>query len=178
MHDATKHRSRLRRGVVGGGLLASVALAATIIPMAAASGSTARTTSPILQSGAVIHYGTVLGNSKHFSLYILTKKNTAVWCGSGECVANWPPLVVAKGTKITKGSGVKGTVGTTKRGSKEQVTYNGWPVYAFIGDSKAHQSNGEGITAFGGTWYLVKAAATTHNTTAVKSKTSSSGGGW
>lgn len=176
MHDVTKHRSHLRRSAAAGGLLASVALAATMVPMAVASGSTARTTSPILQSGAVTHYGIVLGNSKHFSLYILTKKNTAVWCGSATCVANWPPLVVAKGTKVTKGAGIKGTIGLTKRGTKEQVTYNGWPVYAFAGDSRAHQSNGEGIAAFGGTWYLVKAAATTHDTTAIRAKTSSTGG--
>jgi len=62
------------------------------------------------------------------------------------------------------------------------VTYNGWPLYTFVGDSAAHQSNGEGIVADGGTWYLVKSSATSHDSTPVRSKTSSSsgggGGGW
>jgi hypothetical protein len=32
------------------------------------------------------------------------------------------------------------------------VTYNRHPVYTFVKDTKQGQTNGEGLSAFGGTW--------------------------
>ena len=33
-----------------------------------------------------------------------------------------------------------------------QVTYNGHPLYYFVGDTKPGDTTGEGINAFGGGW--------------------------
>ena len=33
-----------------------------------------------------------------------------------------------------------------------QVTYNGHPLYYFVGDAKPGDTTGEGIIAFGGGW--------------------------
>jgi predicted lipoprotein with Yx(FWY)xxD motif len=108
------------------------------------------------------------------SLYVLsTESKTKLHCTSSSCVKSWPPLLVAKNAKITAGSGVKGKISHVTRGSKWQVTYNGWPVYTFVVDSGPGQSNGEKIVAFGGTWYLVHAAATTNSATPVKTVPSS-----
>lgn len=41
-----------------------------------------------------------------------------------------------------------------------QVTYNGWPLYLWAGDSRPGQANGEGVSNFGGPWYAVTAAGT------------------
>ena len=41
---------------------------------------------------------------------------------------------------------------------RTQVTYNHWPLYAFVGDSAAGQANGQGVTAFGGKWFAVTPA--------------------
>ena len=35
------------------------------------------------------------------------------------------------------------------------VTYNSWPLYTFSGDSGPGRVNGQGITNFGGTWYVL-----------------------
>ena len=36
-----------------------------------------------------------------------------------------------------------------------QVVYNGHPLYLFSGDQKPGDTNGQGVTAFGGAWYAV-----------------------
>ena len=70
---------------------------------------------------------------------------------------------------------MKGKISHVTRGTKWQVTYNGWPVYTFIGETGPAKSNGEKIVAFGGTWYLVTAAATTNSATPVKKVSGTSG---
>jgi hypothetical protein len=50
-------------------------------------------------------------------------------------------------------------LGVTKRiDSKRQVTYAGHPLYTFIADKKAGQTNGEGLTNFGAAWNVVTAS--------------------
>jgi Secreted repeat of unknown function len=43
----------------------------------------------------------------------------------------------------------------TRSGGTRQVTYNGHPVYVYIGDKKPGDVNGQGVTAFGAAWYVV-----------------------
>jgi hypothetical protein len=38
------------------------------------------------------------------------------------------------------------------------VTYNHHPLYTFVKDTKAGQTNGEGVNAFGATWNAVSPA--------------------
>jgi hypothetical protein len=38
------------------------------------------------------------------------------------------------------------------------VTYAGWPLYSFAGDPHAGDTNGEGLKANGGRWYLIRAS--------------------
>jgi hypothetical protein len=49
------------------------------------------------------------------------------------------------------------------------VTYNGHPLYLFSGDSSAGQTSGQGVSAFGGLWYVLSPAG--------NQITASSGGG-
>ncbi len=136
----------------------------------------ASTAKPTLGSRKVGKFGDVLTNSAGFSLYVLSTESTGkIHCKSTMCLGNWPPLLVAKNARITGSSGVKGKISHVTRGGKWQVTYNGWPVYTFVGDGKAGQSKGEKIVAFGGTWYLVHSAASTNSGTPVKSTTSGGG---
>jgi cell division septation protein DedD len=50
-------------------------------------------------------------------------------------------------------------LGTSKRSDgTTQVAYNGHPLYRFVKDLKAGESNGQGLTAFGGSWFTVTVA--------------------
>ena len=64
-------------------------------------------------------------------------------------------------------------LGTTPRSDgKPQVTYDGHPLYGYQGDSKAGDTNGQGINAFGAAWYVLSPSGT-----AITAASSSSGGG-
>ena len=100
--------------------------------------------------------GTALVDGDGRTLYALSVEHGGkLACTSATCVTNWPPLLVPAGGTATAGSGVDAAkLGTIDRsGGQKQVTYNGWPVYMFKGDSSAGQSNGQGIQSFGGTWH-------------------------
>ena len=52
------------------------------------------------------------------------------------------------------------------------MTYNGHPLYLYAGDKKAGDTNGQGSTAFGASWYALSPTGV-----AVTAQGSSSGGG-
>lgn len=85
-----------------------------------------------------------------FTLYVFDNDLAAPGTStcSGGCATNWPPLLVSDGAA----SGV-GNLGTIVRAdSSIQATYNGRPLYFYIGDSAIGDSNGDGA---GGVWHSV-----------------------
>jgi predicted lipoprotein with Yx(FWY)xxD motif len=70
------------------------------------------------------------------------------------CAQTWPPLIVDDASAVTGGDGVDATLlGTAEHpAAGTQVTYNGWPLYLFSGDSAPGDTNGQGQ---GGVWYAL-----------------------
>jgi predicted lipoprotein with Yx(FWY)xxD motif len=102
--------------------------------------------------------GRVIVDSKKHTLYMLTADGKNSSTCSGACASNWPPAKAPK--KLRLGTGLskdKLKVITRTDGSK-QLAYAGHPLYRFIGDSKPGDTNGEGINAFGGMWYVLSKA--------------------
>ena len=167
-----RHRRLCAAGVIAvatiGGVVAVPLSAGAQHAQTAGSGAT-------LQARSIGKYGDVLTNSAHYSLYVLSTESKGKLHCTAKCVPYWRPLLVAKNAKITAGPGVKGKISHVSRGTKWQVTYNGWPVYTFVVDKGPGQTKGEKVVAFGGTWYLVHAGATTSSGTPVK--TVPTGGG-
>jgi predicted lipoprotein with Yx(FWY)xxD motif len=152
--------------------VASLALAATAA-VAAAAGAHAAGAGAIVSTRST-SLGTVLvaGNGRTLYLYNADKKNKSN-C-SGGCAVTWPPLTT-KGSPKAKGSAKSSELGTISRsGGVKQVTYDGHPLYEYIGDSAAGQTTGEAVGGF----YAVSrsGAAITKSTKGTKS--TSSGGGW
>jgi predicted lipoprotein with Yx(FWY)xxD motif len=87
----------------------------------------------------------------------LADQGTTSEC-SGACATNWPPLEASG--KPTAGKGADPSmIGTTARSDGgTQVTYNGHPVYTFMGDKKPGDTNGEGLVAFGAGWFALSPA--------------------
>jgi len=149
-----------------------IALSALVLaPMAIASGTAA----PVLKSANVPGFKGALVTRSSRTLYLLTSEKGAKLKCTGGCLSVWPPLLVKTSVKkISLGAGVKGRIGFVKRSAtKKQVTFNSYPVYTYSGDGAALRSSGQGIVAFGGTWYLVKATATSSGTSAFSKSTKS-----
>ena len=92
--------------------------------------------------------GTVLTDPSGKTLYYFTpEKGGSVAC-TGGCATAWPPLMVS-GT-ATAPSGASGMLGTVAVSGGMELTYNGWPLHTYSGDTAAGQTNGQGIA---GKWF-------------------------
>jgi predicted lipoprotein with Yx(FWY)xxD motif len=159
---------------------AAVLLAVLVVAGCGGSGSSASPTLPKTSDGQAAtlgisngNLGKVLVDSQGRTLYLFEKDTGTTSTCTGECAVNWPPLL-ANGTP-TLGSGASASlIGTSMRADgKSQVTYNGHPLYRFQNDTKAGDTNGEGLNAFGGSWFAVSAAGNK-----VSGPSSSGGGGY
>ena len=150
------------------GFLATLtALPLTVVALAGCGGggSKAAPAPPKTASGgpatvgvANVTLGKILVNSQGRTLYLFQKDSGATSACTSACAVNWPPLRASG--KPTFGSGVNSSLvaTTTRSDGKPQVTYNGHPLYLYSGDAKAGDTNGEGVSAFGGLWYAVSPA--------------------
>lgn len=102
--------------------------------------------------------GKILVDPRGRTLYLFKKDRGGKSSCSGNCAANWPPLIVTG--KPTAGKGVSASkLGTTRRsGGTKQVVYNGHPLYRFIADTKPGETTGEGLSAFGARWFVLSPA--------------------
>ncbi len=73
----------------------------------------------------------------------------------GSCAAYWPPVTGSP----SAGPGVTGKLGTlTRSGGAVQATYDGHPLYTYIGDSAPGQDSGNNLNLNGGLWRVVAVA--------------------
>lgn len=118
-----------------------------------------------IEAHTVGQLGTVLVDQNGKTLYLLSSETGGkLTCTDANgCTSHWPPVVLPSGVRsATAGMGADASkLGTEKDSSGDTlVTYNGWPLYTFSGDSAAGTANGEGISSFGGTWMAVTTAGT------------------
>jgi predicted lipoprotein with Yx(FWY)xxD motif len=133
--------------------------AATAAPPPAPSTTTTTTpTKTATVRVAKSSLGSILVNASGRTLYLFKADSSTKSACTGACATAWPPLLATG--KPTAGTGLTASkLGTiTRSGGQHQVTYNGHPLYLFIKDTKAGQTNGQGVTAFGAAWFAVSSA--------------------
>jgi predicted lipoprotein with Yx(FWY)xxD motif len=120
--------------------------------------NTGTSNSGSISTASVSGIGTVLVNKQGFTLYYLTKDNHSTPTCTGSCASTWPPQMVS-GAVPAAASGVTGTLGTVANPSGGmQLTYMGWPLYTYSGDSAPGQANGQG---FEGVWFAMTSSGAT-----------------
>ena len=99
--------------------------------------------------------GTVVSDSKGWTLYRYDKDQASPSMSmcTDDCAKTWMP-VMADGS--VQAMGLQAKVGTvTRSDGMKQVTLAGWPLYRYMGDTKAGEMNGQGKS---GAWYAVTPA--------------------
>ncbi len=159
---------------------------------AAGSSASASTTGTVIttQAGST---GAFLTDGSGRTVYLWAKDSMNMSACSGACAAAWPP-VPANGTLTATGGAKASDLGTiTRSDGTKQVTYDGHPLYYFVGDSASGQTNGQGSDNFGAKWWLVASSgaeitglrhrgrgrgARTAPATSSAPSSSNAGGGW
>ncbi len=118
-------------------------------------------TSPFyeVKTGTVHGLGTVLVNGQGLTLYMFVPdhRRGRSTCYRA-CASSWPPLRLPTGVTIPVAAGraeVSRLGATTRKDGGLQVTYNGWPLYLWVGDGAPGQATGQGINGSGGYWYVL-----------------------
>jgi predicted lipoprotein with Yx(FWY)xxD motif len=164
--------------------LAPAGLAATLLIAACgsstSSGSNTSSAAAPASSGAVsssalktttIGGAAVLTNGKGFTLYWFVPDTSTKSNCNGSCATYWPPV---KGP-ATAGAGVTGKLATiTRSDGSLQATYNGHPLYTYVGDKAPGQAKGNGLNLSGGVWHEV----TVSGAAAAPSGSAGAGGGY
>ena len=98
---------------------------------------------------------TILTNAKGFTLYSFAPDTPASSTCYGSCAVYWPPVT---GTTAA-GQGLPGKVTTiTRTDGSHQLTYDGHPLYTYIGDTAPGQARGNNLNLNGGLWHEVPAS--------------------
>jgi predicted lipoprotein with Yx(FWY)xxD motif len=110
-----------------------------------------------VQVSETTDFGPILVDGEGMSLYVFmndTQDSGTSTC-TDDCAGVWPPLTV--GGAPVAGEGVDATLlGTiTRDDGSLQVTYNGWPLYLYTGDTAAGDTSGQGVTDEFGLWQLI-----------------------
>ncbi|HEX4060322.1 MAG TPA: hypothetical protein VHY58_04790 [Streptosporangiaceae bacterium] len=133
--------------------LATAGLTAVALVLLGVAVAGAGAQAPVAARGALkttaIGGVTVLTNASGRTLYLFAPDTSSASKCYGSCAVYWPPVT---GT-VTAGPGVTGKLGTIKRtGGGTQVTYNGHPLYTYVGDSAPGQARGNNLNLNGGLW--------------------------
>ena len=135
-----------------------VVIAAIAAVIATTSGGTTKTTPAAPAGSAISLKQTSLGktlvdaNGRTLYLFQPDKANVSTLSAAGRAV--WPPLTSTVKPQANGGAS-PAQVGTI---ANSQITYNGHPLYLFVGDHNAGQTTGQGLNEFGGRWYVLSAA--------------------
>ena len=146
-----------RAGLAVTGLTAVALVLLGVGAAGAASGSSGTPAAHGALRAVTIKGTPVLANAKGLTLYWFVPDSATASKCYGTCATYWPPVT---GT-ATAGPGVTGRLGTIQRtGGTRQVTYDGHPLYTYVGDSAPGQASGNGISLNGGRWHEMTIAGT------------------
>ena len=106
----------------------------------------------IVISGGRAAFGTKMIDSRGLTVYLLSSDRAGRSNCSAACQRVWIP-VTSLGGKPHAGTGFRQSdVGSIQRSDgSDQVTFDGFPLYYFTGDTMPGETGGEGRTALTGT---------------------------
>ena len=172
--------------ILAGGavLLAACGSSGTPSATGTTKAANASSTTPAAAGSVVIStrstsHGTVLVNAKGRTLYWFAIDTPTTSKCTGSCATYWPP-VIGKPTAAAGMSLAHALGSITRSNGQIQATYDGHPLYTYIGDTAAGDVKGNGKNLSGGLWWAATPSGAKLTTAAAKpsSSASSSSGGY
>ncbi len=149
--------ARLQAGIPRAGwAVGGISLAALLVLAVSVAQAGGPAPAPASASGALktatIGGVTVLTNAQGFTLYWFAPDTPTRSTCYGVCAGYWPPVT---GTP-SAGPGIPGTLATINRSDgTAQITYNGHPLYTYVGDTAPGQAFGNNLNLNGGLWHEI-----------------------
>jgi predicted lipoprotein with Yx(FWY)xxD motif/mono/diheme cytochrome c family protein len=136
----------------------STAPATTTSPSSATAPGKAVT----ISSRTVPGLGTILVNSAGRTLYVFAPDNRAKVTCTGGCASVWPPAYVPAGGHAVGTRGVKASLlgALPDPTGGKVVSYAGWPLYTFAGDTAPGSTAGQALNLNGGLWWVITTSGT------------------
>jgi len=104
--------------------------------------------------------GQILTDAQGRTLYLFQPDTASSSACGASCLQVWPALTTNTGTHA--GPGATGSLlnTITRTDGMTQVTYNGHPLYYYVGDSRPGDTTGNNLNQFGGEWDVLSPAGT------------------
>ena len=107
-----------------------------------------------VQATLTDEFGLILTTDNGFSLYVYSKDTqnlNSSACTEEVCTRDWSPLIT-EGAPIAGEGVIQKLLGIiTRDDGRSQVSYRGWPLYLYNGDTAAGSTAGQGVD---GEWFL------------------------
>jgi predicted lipoprotein with Yx(FWY)xxD motif len=159
---AALQQFQIRLGVEPTGVVDTATLAAFEQAIADRSGVPVTTDAPVAtvpgtDEATVLvadsDLGQILTATDGMTVYLFVPDAQDTPTCTDSCAEQWPPVTVDDASQISAGDGLDASLlDSVEHPAGVQVTYNGWPLYFFAGDSAPGDTNGQGQ---GGVWYVV-----------------------
>jgi len=146
--------------VVGGAVIAAIALLTAACGSggyskpAGASGTTPGTAAASV-SVANSSLGQVLVDGSGRTLYLFEGDTGSASTCRDACAQAWPPALTAGAPTAGSGASAAELGTTTRADGTTEVTYHGHPLYTYVADTRAGDTNGQGLNQFGAKWYVL-----------------------
>jgi predicted lipoprotein with Yx(FWY)xxD motif len=160
-------------------ILAVIVAAAVAVIVSISGGKTKA--QPAVAAGSAISLkqssvGNVLTDANGRALYLFAgdDRNVSRLSAAGRAV--WPPFTSTTLPRATSGANAAQIGTATGTGGGTQITYNGHPLYYYVGDHQPGQLLGQGLNQFGARWYVLSAKGNAITSAAKSAPAPASGG--
>lgn len=138
----------------------AVVIAGVVVLVLVVSGGSAKRAQPRVAAGSAISVTQtplgktiVDGNGRTLYLFQADKRSVSTLSQAG--LAVWPAFTSTETPQAKAGASATQISTITGPGGSRQVTYNGHPLYYYVGDQKPGDTRGQGLNQFGALWYVL-----------------------
>jgi predicted lipoprotein with Yx(FWY)xxD motif len=131
-----------------------------VVVVLAVSGGSSERAQPRVAAGSAVSVahsplGQTLVDANGRTLYLFQADKPSISTVSQAGLAVWPAFTATTTPQARAGATATMISTTTGSGGSRQVTYNGHPLYYYVGDKQPGDAHGQRLNQFGAVWYVI-----------------------